>query len=57
MSENEKNGYLMDYISGVEVKATPEEVDAVQVFSKILAIYSYRNYFSYIYSFISYVFR
>lgn len=31
-----KKGYLIDYISGNEVKATPEEVDAVQVFSKIL---------------------
>ena len=31
-----KPGYLKDYISGQEVKATPEEVDAVQVFSKQL---------------------
>lgn len=31
-----KDGYIIDYISDVEVKATPEEVDAVQVFSKIL---------------------
>lgn len=31
-----KEGYLIDYISGLEVKAKPEEVDAVQVFSKIL---------------------
>lgn len=31
-----KEGYIIDYISGVEVKATPEEIDAVQVFSKIL---------------------
>jgi type I restriction enzyme M protein len=31
-----KNGYLVDYISGNEVRATPEERDAVQVFSKIL---------------------
>jgi type I restriction enzyme M protein len=31
-----KKGYLFDYISGREVKATPEEVEAVQVFSKIL---------------------
>ncbi|NOQ93739.1 MAG: N-6 DNA methylase [Methylophaga sp.] len=31
-----KEGYLIDYISGIEIKATPEEVDAVQVFSKIL---------------------
>lgn len=31
-----KEGYLIDYISGKEIKATPEEVNAVQVFSKIL---------------------
>ncbi len=31
-----KEGYLIDYISGTEVKATPEEVEAVQIFSKIL---------------------
>lgn len=31
-----KEGYIYDYISGTEVKATPEEVNAVQVFSKIL---------------------
>lgn len=31
-----KDGYLSDYISGEEVKATPEEVEAVQVFSKML---------------------
>ena len=31
-----KDGYIFDYISGLEVKATPEEVDAVQVYSKIL---------------------
>lgn len=31
-----KEGYIIDYISHVEVKATPEEVEAVQVFSKIL---------------------
>ncbi len=29
-------GYIYDYISGEEVKATPEEIEAVQVFSKIL---------------------
>jgi type I restriction enzyme M protein len=29
-------GYIFDYISGVRVKATPEEVEAVQVFSKQL---------------------
>ena len=31
-----KDGYIFDYISGTEVKATPEEVEAVQVYSKIL---------------------
>ena len=31
-----KEGYIKDYISGIEVKATPEEIEAVQVFSKIL---------------------
>lgn len=29
-------GYIVDYISWVEVKATPEEIEATQVFSKIL---------------------
>ena len=31
-----KEGYILDYISGTEVKGTPEEVQAVQVYSKIL---------------------
>ena len=31
-----KDGHIIDYISGTRVKATPEEVEAVQVFSKIL---------------------
>lgn len=31
-----KEGYLFDYISDQEIKATPEEVEAVQVYSKIL---------------------
>lgn len=31
-----KEGYIKDFISGKEVKATPEEVEAVQVFSKQL---------------------
>jgi type I restriction enzyme M protein len=31
-----KEGYIIDFISGQEVKATPEEIDAVQVFSKQL---------------------
>lgn len=29
-------GYIEDYISGAEVKATPEEIDAVQVFARRL---------------------
>ena len=38
MSEEQKpkEGYLYDYISGQEIKATPEEIEAVQVYSKIL---------------------
>jgi len=31
-----KDGYIIDYISGRQVKASPEEVEATQVFSKIL---------------------
>jgi type I restriction enzyme M protein len=31
-----KEGYIFDYISGEQVKATPEEVEAVQVFSRQL---------------------
>lgn len=31
-----RDGYIIDFISGQEVKATPEEIDAVQVFSKQL---------------------
>lgn len=31
-----KEGYILDYISGLPVKATPEEIDAVQVFSEVL---------------------
>lgn len=31
-----KEGYIIDYISGIQVKETPEEVEAVQPFSKIL---------------------
>ena len=37
MSENSiKEDYIKDYISGISVKATPEEIESVQVFSKIL---------------------
>lgn len=31
-----KEGYVLDYISGQPVKATPEELQAVQIFSKAL---------------------
>ena len=31
-----KEGYIIDFISGEQVKATPEEVQATQVFSRIL---------------------
>jgi len=31
-----KDGYVVDFISGIRIKATPEEVEAVQVFSKQL---------------------
>jgi type I restriction enzyme M protein len=34
--ERADSGYLIDYISGVKIKATPEELEAVQVFSKRL---------------------
>ena len=33
-----REGYLIDYITGNEVKATPEEVQAVQVFAKQLVM-------------------
>ena len=28
-----KDGYLIDFISGKEIRATPEEKDAVQIFA------------------------
>jgi type I restriction enzyme M protein len=31
-----KEGYILDFISQTEIKSTPEELEAVQVFSKIL---------------------
>lgn len=31
-----KEGYIKDFISGISVRATPEEVQAVQVFSRVL---------------------
>ena len=34
--EELKEGYIVDYISGLQVRETPEEVGAVQPFSKIL---------------------
>ena len=34
--EGLKDGYLVDFISGLPVKETPEEIEAVQPFSKIL---------------------
>jgi hypothetical protein len=35
-AEGTRSGYLRDYISGIEVRATPEEVDTVQVFARRL---------------------
>lgn len=35
-TESLKPGYILDYISKEQVKATPEEIEAVQVYSKIL---------------------
>lgn len=34
--EKAREGYLTDYISGQELKATPEETQAVQPFAKKL---------------------
>ena len=36
MTTEIKEGYIIDFISGQEIKATPEEVEAVQVFAKQL---------------------
>lgn len=36
MRKETKDGYIIDFISGQEVKATPEEIEAVQVFAKQL---------------------
>ncbi|WP_406601705.1 hypothetical protein [Enterococcus faecium] len=33
---DKREGYIEDYISGIQVKETPEEIEAVQPFSKIL---------------------
>jgi len=35
-SHQSREGYIIDYISGREVKATPEEIEAVQIFAKQL---------------------
>ena len=35
-NKEKKNGYIIDYISGLEVKNTPEEIESTQVFSRIL---------------------
>ena len=35
-SQSLRDGYIEDFISGTPVRATPEETEAVQVFSKIL---------------------
>ncbi len=31
-----RDGYVVDFVSGVQVRATPEEVQAVQVFARVL---------------------
>jgi len=36
MKKEAKDGYIFDFISGQEIKATPEEIEATQVFSKML---------------------
>ncbi|MCX6760442.1 MAG: N-6 DNA methylase [Candidatus Nealsonbacteria bacterium] len=37
-----KDGYIVDYISGEKIKATPEEIDAVQIFShQLVEDYNY----------------
>lgn len=33
---DKREGYIEDYIYGIQVKETPEEIEAVQPFSKIL---------------------
>lgn len=39
-----RDGYLFDYISGLEVRATPEEVQAVQPFSiRLVESYGYKK--------------
>lgn len=36
MENSIKDGYILDFVSKIQVKATPEEIEAVQVFSKQL---------------------
>jgi len=36
MTKETKDGYIIDFISGQEVRGTPEEVEAVQIFAKQL---------------------
>ncbi|MDR1148896.1 MAG: type I restriction enzyme HsdR N-terminal domain-containing protein [Spirochaetaceae bacterium] len=36
MMKEAKNGYILDFISGQEVKATTEDVEAVQIFARQL---------------------
>ena len=36
MTKETRDGYIIDFISGQEVKATPEEIEAVQVFARQL---------------------
>ena len=36
MTKETKHGYIIDFISGQEIKATPEETEAVQVFAEQL---------------------
>jgi type I restriction enzyme M protein len=36
-TQESRSGYIIDYISGKEIKATPEEIEAVQVFTRRLA--------------------
>ncbi|MFD2616536.1 restriction endonuclease subunit M [Terrilactibacillus laevilacticus] len=36
MTEVLKDGYIIDYISGLQIKGTPEEIQATQVFAKRL---------------------
>lgn len=48
-TNNIKEGYFTDYISGLPVKETPEELEAVQPFSKILvAMVTLKNSFTHV---------